>query len=145
LPLSLARKLRGFKEELFIDSVDHEFCLRARAHGCKVLITCEALMEQSIGMSLGNKGWLSKFSSFNHSPKRKYFIARNTLSTARTYLFREPLWSLRQFWRLAFDFASIILFEQNKIEKSRAFLVGVLHGLTGRLGPIEIAWPNGIR
>lgn len=143
LPLSLFKAIGRFREDYFIDSVDHEFCLRARAHGCRVLISCRPVMRHSIGAHVENASRLRQFMSFNHSPSRKYYIARNTVATVITYLFQEPMWSMRQGWRLLSDFASILLFEREKLKKSIAFMVGIEHGITGNMGPIEKAWPGG--
>lgn len=145
IPLSLFKTIGFFREDYFIDSVDHEFCLRARAHGYKILITCRSIMSQSIGAHVENPSRLRQFMSFNHSPMRKYFIARNTVATAKLYFLQEPMWSLRQGWRLFSDFASIILFEHQKLKKATAFMVGLTHGIMGKMGPIEDTWPNGIR
>lgn len=139
-------KVTGFfREDYFIDSVDHEFCLRARAHGFRLFISCRPVMSHSIGAHVENAGWLRKLLSFDHPPARKYFIARNTVATVKSYFFREPVWSMRQGARLLADIASILLYENEKPKKISAFLAGVAHGLRGNLGPIEKAWPNGLR
>lgn len=143
VPLSLFNNIGFFREDYFVDSVDHEFCLRARAHGCRILISCRPVMRHSIGAHVENASRLRKFMSFNHSPSRKYYIARNTVATVRAYLFQEPMWSMRQGWRLLSDFASILLFESEKFKKSIAFMVGIEHGITGKMGSIEKAWPGG--
>lgn len=137
VPLQASIHLGGFREDYFIDSVDHEFCLRARAHGFRILISRKPVMSQHIGAKMEVTSWWSKFASFNHSAIRKYYIARNTLVTARAYLFREPTWSLRQVWRLLSDFASIILFESDKYRKSRAFLSGLWDGARNKMGPLS--------
>lgn len=136
VPLAESILFGGFREDYFIDSVDHEFCLRARKHGYRIFISCKPVMRHSIGSKMEASRYFSRFASFNHSPTRKYFIARNTLTTARLYFFREPLWSIRQGWRLASDFASIVLFEKNKLKKTKAFLLGLCHALSGRMGPV---------
>ncbi len=134
MPLAAAVQMGGFRDDYFIDSVDHEFCLRARDNGFKIVISCEPVMSQSIGSKMEVTPWLSRFASFNHSPMRKYYIARNTLVTARDYCFREPAWAARQAWRLVSDFASILLFESEKSTKAKSFLKGILHGLAGKMG-----------
>ena len=145
IPFSLFKTVGFFREDYFIDSVDHEFCLRARAHGYKILISCRSVMSQRIGAQVENPSRLRQFMSFNHSPTRKYFIARNTVATAKSYFIQEPMWSMRQGWRLLSDFASIILFEREKLKKATAFIVGMTHGIAGKMGPIEKTWPNGVR
>ncbi|MCR4303660.1 MAG: glycosyltransferase family 2 protein [Gallionella sp.] len=144
-PLSLFKTIGLFREDYFIDSVDHEFSLRARAHGCRILISCRPVMEHSIGAHAEKASRLRQFMSFNHSPARKYYIARNVIATVKSYFLQEPVWSMRQGWRLLSDFASILLFEDEKLKKSTAFMVGLAHGISGRMGYIEKAWPNGPR
>ena len=136
IPLRLATNIGGFREDYFIDSVDHEFCLRARANGFKILITCKPVMRQRIGATIEASAWLSNFASFNHSPLRKFYIARNTLVTAREYCAREPAWALRQGWRLLSDFGSILVFETDKYRKAKAFLLGIVDGIKGKMGPL---------
>lgn len=137
IPLEMAIWLGGFRDDYFIDSVDHEFCLRARANGFRILITCKPVMSQSIGSNIETDSRLSRFASFNHSPVRKYYIARNTLVTARNYCFLEPSWAMRQMWRLLSDFISILLFESEKPAKAKAFVLGLLDGLANRMGQLD--------
>jgi rhamnosyltransferase len=144
-PLSLFKAIGLFREDYFIDSVDHEFSLRARAHGFRILISCRPVMRHSIGAHVENAGRLRQFMSFDHAPARKYFIARNIIATIKSYFFREPVWSTRQVVRLLSDFASILLFESDKKKKTTAFMVGIAHGIAGKMGPIEKTWPNGSR
>lgn len=145
IPLSLFKTMGFFREDYFIDSVDHEFCLRARAHGFRMLISCRPVMEHGIGAHVENVSKLRQFLSVDHSPTRKYFIARNTIATVKSYFLQEPLWSMRQAARLLADLVSVLLFENEKLKKTTAFMVGIAHGVTGKLGPIEKAWPNGSR
>lgn len=143
VPLSLFKTIGYFREDFFIDSVDHEFCLRARANGCRMLISCRSVMMHSVGVHVEDSSRLRMFMSVNHSPTRKYYIARNTIATVKSYLFREPLWCMRQGGRLLSDFASILLFESEKSKRVVAFTVGLKHGITGKMGSIEKAWSCG--
>lgn len=145
LSLSLFMAIGPFREDYFIDSVDHEFCLRARENGYRILISCRPVMSHRIGAHIKSTGWLRQFIPFNHSPTRKYFIARNIIATVKSYFLQEPMWSVRQGWRLLLEFASILLFESKKFKKTKAFMVGIAHGVTGKMGPIEKSWPNGSR
>jgi rhamnosyltransferase len=143
IPISLFRDIGSFREDYFIDSVDHEFCLRARAHGYRVFITCRPLMRQSVGAAHGRVGRICRLLGRRHSAPRKYFMARNSLATVKTYLFREPTWGLCQVARLVAEVAFILSCERERSKQLRAFAVGVLHGVKGRLGPIEETWPSG--
>lgn len=131
-PLRIIKEIGGFREDYFIDSVDFEFCLRARKNGWPVIVTTECIMTQFIGKKSNNK-----LSGFDHPPIRKYYIVRNTIVTVITYFFHEPKWCLGQFYRLWRDLIAIIVFEDKKINKLIAYFVGVIHGLVGRMGPYK--------
>lgn len=134
LPLRFTTAIGGFREDYFIDSVDHEFCLRASTNHCDVVMTCAQLMEHRIGTPGAGSSFFRHLSS-NHPPRRKYFIARNAVATMRSYLLRAPAWSVCQGFRLLAEFGSIVLYEQQKRQKTVAFVRGLWHGLAGRTGP----------
>ncbi len=134
MKLELIKSIGGFREDYFIDSVDHEYCLRARANNFPVVISCKSLMSHSIGQ-LRTK--TNRFQAFEHPPIRKYYIARNTLVTLKNYFNREPVWAIRQILRLATEFTSIILFEQDKKNKSYAFIQGIIDGIRNKMGNRE--------
>jgi len=127
LPVSFALAIDGFREDFFIDSVDHEFCLRAADHGAGVFVTREPLMRHAIGAPVDGVRWARALSSA-HPASRKYFIARNALWTVRLHARRHPLWSLRQFARIGAEAIGILLFETGRFTKIGAFLRGIKDG-----------------
>ncbi len=132
--LDLFKSIGGFREDYFIDSVDHEYCLRARSNNFSVVISCKNLMSHSIGISASRS---SHFQAFEHPPIRKYYIARNTLVTLKDYFTREPAWAMRQLLRLAIELTSIILFERDKKNKTYAFMHGIRDGIKNKMGHCE--------
>lgn len=137
-PLSPAQHIGGFRDDYFIDSVDHEFCLRARAHNFQIAMSCDPLMEHTIGnVPAYSIGWLRNFMPYNHPPQRKYYMIRNTLRTVGLYWSWEPLWCLRQLIRLNVEFAAAVLFEDRRREKLAACITGLRHALQGRAGPLD--------
>jgi len=134
MKLELFESVGHFREDYFIDSVDHEYCLRIRASGFSVLMSCKSLMSHSIGQS---GSLTSRFQAFEHPPIRKYYIARNTLVTLKDYFTREPAWSMRQLLRLAVELTSIIFFEGDKKNKSYAFIRGIIDGIRNKMGRCE--------
>lgn len=87
LNLALAEKIGPFNEELFIDSVDHEYCMRANLLGFDVLQAGNCLLEHTVGcMYSGHFLFGLKRKTFSlHQPKRMYFIVRNTLYMRNRY------------------------------------------------------------
>ena len=129
-----------FRGDYFIDSIDHEFCLRVRKNGYEVAISCQVGMKQYIGEETGYKGKVPRFLPYRHSHWRKYTASRNTIRTVMDYAWQEPLWVCKRMLDLFFELLAILLVEPKKASRLKAFWLGVAHGLQGRLGvaPEEI-------
>lgn len=136
------QSLGGFREDYFIDQVDHEICLRVRAYGRPVVITRKPIMAHSVGGQLGPKvpllGWMLP----DHSPLRKYYITRNSVVTVRTYWKNEPVWCLVRLSRLLLGLPSMVILEQDKWKKIHAFIAGFRDGVKTRMGPCRHSWLN---
>ncbi len=129
----------GFREDFFIDQVDHEFCLRMRAFGHRVVISAKPAMTHSVG-SLGGVS-LPFFGSLpNHPPLRKYYIARNSIVTITEYWRQEPGWCLRRLTRLALGLLFMATLEKQRFAKVRAFTFGIVDGLYRHMGACQRAW-----
>lgn len=135
--VTAAQAIGGFREDYFIDQVDHEFCLRIRAHGYRVAISQTPVMTHSVGEAGGVN--VPFFGSLpNHSPTRKYYIARNSIVTIADYWSREPMWCLRRLIKLSLGFLLIIIAEKKqRRDKARAFVAGIQDGINRRLGPLH--------
>ncbi len=134
MKLDLFARIGSFREDYFIDSIDHEYCLRARANGFEVVMSCRSLMSHSIGRP-GPR--INHLLAFDHSPIRKYYMTRNTMVTLMHYFWREPVWGLRQLARLFVEFLSIALVEKDKRKKGNAFGQGIQDALKNKMGRCE--------
>lgn len=128
--------LNGFDSELFIDFVDHDFCAKAR----KVNISCQISIYPVLVHSLGNQSkhkvlWKGVYAS-NHSPLRRYYMARNTVVYIKRYFRVYPKRAFFHFRQLIRDEVVIILFEKEKIKKMIFHYRGIIDGVRGRLGEI---------
>lgn len=131
MPVALFDKLGPFRDEFFIDFVDIEYCLRAHARGCKVYVTSEPLMEHSVGATtMYSLPWKVTGTS-NHSPFRRYFMARNFIVIAREYFKTEPLWVTTTFIRRLKSILLMCLFENAITLKLKLTLLGFFDGFTG--------------
>ena len=134
-----AQTIGGFRDDYFIDQLDHEFCLRARTHGGKVVISRKPVMTHSVGEMGG--AWLPLLGELpNHAPLRKYYVARNSLLTIAAYWRREPDWCLRRALRLIGGMFLMVTLEGQRGVKVRAFAAGIADALAGRMGPCRRAW-----
>lgn len=135
----IAILIGGFREDYFIDQVDHEFCLRLRTLGYRVVISREPVMAHSVGRPGGiDVPFLGILP--NHPPLRKYYIARNTVVTISAYWRQEPEWCLRRLVRLILGLGHMAVLEKNRLAKVRAFTAGIADGIFRRLGPCRRKW-----
>jgi rhamnosyltransferase len=124
--------LGGFRDDFFIDCVDFEYCLRARAEGFHVLMTSRPAMEHGIGHRTQHRLLWRTFGTSNHSPVRQYFVARNTLILVRDYLHKETPWIREHFWAWVRSIVRVLLFEKQRIAKTKYILKGFVDGIYGR-------------
>ena len=88
--LAALQKTGLFDERLFIDSVDHDFCLRSRARGLLVVEASDQVMDHSLGNITRHRFFWRTVNCTNHSPLRRYYITRNQLEAIRRHLFHRP-------------------------------------------------------
>ncbi len=125
-----------FMDNYFIDSIDHEYCLRARSNGFPIYISCKPLMTHHIGTEFNTASYLQRLlRAPDHSPARKYYIARNTITTMKIFWRSETTWCLKQALRLTSEVISIMLFEDSKVAKLSSTMNGMVDGILGRPGP----------
>ncbi len=134
-------KIGPFDNELFIDHVDHEYCLRARRLGFAMIATREVLLRHSIGKESFHPVLGRTPIASNHSPQRRYYMARNSVIIARRYLRSEPRWVAAMLRRALRDTMMMLLFERDRGEKLKWWLLGLWDGVRGKLGPIPSQTP----
>lgn len=134
LRLSAAREIGPFREDFFVDQVDHEYCLRARRAGWRVIASTEPLMEHPVGEATVHRLPWGETVTSNHSPVRRYYMIRNHLLLAREYLRDEPRWVLGSLLLRLTRIARLALFERRRWVKLGAVARGVADGLRGRTG-----------
>jgi rhamnosyltransferase len=136
IPLAVHAAVGPFRDEFFIDYVDSEYCFRARAQGYRVIKTTKPLMSHTIGAPtrhsvLGNFKWTT-----NHSPDRRYYIARNDTVMLREYGgYAFGSWALKSLGRRLRTCKRIVLYERCKARKIAAVSAGWWDGVRGRMGP----------
>jgi rhamnosyltransferase len=91
IPLAALDEIGPFDEDLFIDHVDSDWTLRARAKGYRLCGVADARLDHTIGESTMSI-WLSgpKLSFFSYSPDRNYYLVRNSIA-----MWRRPYVSWR--------------------------------------------------
>jgi rhamnosyltransferase len=136
LPLAAYFAIGPFREEFFIDYVDEDYCLRAKARGYRVIRSRKHLMSHAIGSpTLHKMFWVKKWTT-NHSPDRRYYIARNNTVLLREYgNFRAGMWALKSLSRCLRQCKRIALHEPMKTRKIVAVMHGWWDGIRRNMGP----------
>jgi rhamnosyltransferase len=136
IPVGAIEAVGLFKEELFIDLVDVEWCFRARAAGFESYISTATTMMHRLGRGTVHIG--SREIAL-HAPMRNYFWIRNALWLSRQRYTPLP-WRLHYLIRsIAFLLVYSILADQ-KLVRLRHIATGFVDGVWGRLGSRS---PNG--
>lgn len=126
-------QLGGFRDEFFMDCVDLEYCLRARAAGYCILMTSKPLMEHPVGQLTEHRLLWRKTGTSNHGPLRRYYMMRNTLILAREYTMKEPWWVIAALWSKLKSMLLVVLYESGRLAKLRYSALGFFDGLRGNL------------
>lgn len=124
-----------FNDAFFIDSVDNDYCLRARAKGYVVLLSRDPAMQHAIGSQIVCRIFGKRLVASNHSARRRYYMTRNVVVLSKDHLFTEPRWVLGNLFGFAKSLVTMLLLETNRGEKLRSVLQGLYDGVRGRLGP----------
>jgi rhamnosyltransferase len=127
--LAAYQAIGPFRDDFFIDWVDIEYCYHARKKGYTVWITMQPLIKQHIGEPQRVRTPWGEVLITNHSPRRRYFMARNLLLLTPEYFTLEPAWFLGRYWDLFKTTLKIALFEPNRRAKLTALAAGLTDGV----------------
>ena len=134
LSAEIYRNIGPFDNSYFIDSIDHEYCLRAKKQGVSIRLNVELLITQTIGISdHENTNRFRRF-SYQHSTIRIYYKSRNALLTIKKYFLSEPIWCCKHLGGLCLELVEIIIHERHPVQKLKHFTLGIYHGLLDRRG-----------
>jgi rhamnosyltransferase len=127
--LAVFARIGGFREDLFVDYVDTEYCLRARAEGYLVLASRAPAMSHRIGQP--TRRWIGRRAVYptNHSAVRRYYITRNRFFVWRRYWRTETRYVARDILASQKELVKLVLFEQDRCAKVRAMAAGLRDGL----------------
>ncbi len=134
LNLKAYQAVGPFLENIFIDHVDDEYCMRLRLHGFGIIRANNARLVHSVGDITEHKLLFKKFAISNHSPIRKYYGTRNNFFLKKNYKRHFPLYFHFFYWKLLREIATIILYERHKLRKLAMMARGYLDYRKGIYG-----------
>ena len=132
--LSAWQQCGGYSEELFIDGVDFDFCMKMRETGWKILRTHDVCLLQEVGHARRIPlPFHHQMTLLNHPPQRLYYIARNYLYIGRRHHQRWH-WTVEVVKRVFI----VACFESPRLPKLRAMFLGIRHYRQGKMGKYDL-------
>lgn len=135
IPMSVLQTVGDMNEGFFIDHVDTEWILRAKAHGYRSFGVCDAVMEHSVGYTT-LRFWFLRWRAVPlHSPRRNYYLIRNSIALYR--MPHAPLrWIMYDVARLVGLALVIVVVAPNSWLRLRFMARGIWDGLRRVSGPL---------
>ena len=122
----------GYHEEMFIDGVDFDYCLRLKEAGYRILRNNATCLIQEIGHGQRGKILGHSVAILNHSPIRLYYMTRNYLYIGKKHL-QMKYWTMEVIKRIFI----VLKYENNRKEKMRYVFLGFQDFLHHRMGRIR--------
>lgn len=130
VPISVYKSVGKPRADLFIDYVDIEWSLRARAHGFKLFAVGEAELHHSIG---DDYALLFGKQIPVHKPLRHYYQFRNGV-TLQKLKYIPIAWKISDAFQLIMKSVVFTLILPERKKRIRMILSGVMDGVRGKLG-----------
>ncbi|MBT8390612.1 MAG: glycosyltransferase family 2 protein [Ignavibacteria bacterium] len=137
LNLIAFREVGNFNDNLFIDYVDFDFCMRLKLMGYKILQNNSIVVKHSVGNLVKDNFLGFKFYTTNHPPLRLYYRTRNRFYLRKTYKSYFPDFFRKDLVNLLKQLVKMILVEKNKFQKLKMIVLGYRHYKTGQLGKLN--------
>lgn len=137
MPVGIFDRCGWFEEDLIIDRVDDEYCLRARSMGYRIVLCEDAFLHHSVGTPrMHSFLWLRQVKATHHGSRRYYYLTRNRIVMVKRYWRRHPRWCYLTARSVARDLIVNFVVEDHKWSKLAATLRGIVDGLRGRMGMV---------
>lgn len=131
------KDIGNFREDFFIDSVDHDFCLRIKKSNLKMVKINGVKLLHSLGNTRTINFLGKEINCSNHSALRRYYITRNRCIMRKLYSDEKEY---IKYDRKTFinENLKIILFEKDKFEKIKMSIKGYKDYKKNILGKIQV-------
>jgi rhamnosyltransferase len=137
MSLDIWKSVGGFDENLFIDEVDHDMCMKIRNFGRKILTTRVPCLNHVIGVALDNMPEVESKTRFRPQPFRSYYQVRNSLIMVNRYIFTQPRFAINRVFNLGKNLFRIAAYYPHKGQYFRYVGKGGLDFLTKQKGKLK--------
>jgi rhamnosyltransferase len=125
-----------FQENLIIDCVDHEYCLRARSMGFTLAECRRAVLQVAVGSASEHQAFGYTIQARHYNATRRYYMTRNRLVIVQRFWRQHPGWCCRTLQDVVQDAIKVLLVEQDTWSKMRNTARGIYDAFSGRLGKV---------
>jgi len=129
------RDLGGFREDLFLDLIDTDYCLRARRAGLGIVACASAHLLHHRGEKQAVRLFGRDFFPAHAPAARLRCLSRNRMLLFRSHRLRPLAWTAYELAYAVKLLVDALLFETGKISRPNAMARGTWDGLLGRFGP----------
>lgn len=120
--LSIWEQLDGFDNNMFIDGVDRDYCLRAKRENYKIIKDYDVCIIHRLGNLKCRKFFGRTIYVTNHSESRKYYMVRNSIYLWKKLKLKNPYKYILKI------IIKTLLFEENVMPKLKAIIKGIRDG-----------------
>ncbi len=131
LNLNIYKKIGGFKDWLFIDGIDIDYCYNLKKNGYKIMRLNNLEIKHNLGDIKYKKIFGKNILSTNHNYIRRYYMARNYLYLRDFYYNLNPDY-FKILGRQKRNILKILLFEKDKYRKIKSIFQGMLDYKIGK-------------
>jgi rhamnosyltransferase len=135
--LNIWKQVGGFVEKLFIDYVDHEYCLRIRKYGSVIYQTNNAVLKHFLGDEKQFKLAGLNNTTSHHNYIRRYYITRNRLYTVSRYIQFDPAYCCSEIYNFFAEGFKLLIQEDNKVRKIQSILRAGKDFVIGKYGKYD--------
>lgn len=132
ISLQVVNRIGLYDERLFIDHVDHDYCLRLQKTGGVCLRVNNATLLHSFGDAQVRSFFGLRFFLQNYSAFRRYHMMRNRIVLYKRYGIFSGAWIWIDLNVALKDLIKMVFFESQKSEKLLAVARGIRDGLIWR-------------
>jgi len=135
MPLSLLEEQGWFEVGLFIGGIDFDYSLRVQCAGYKLLECKDAVLLHAPSSPRVHRLFgATIFMTSNYGAIRRYYSERNRVWLRRKYIGKFPAICLELYWSSLKEAIKVIIGEEDKWQKIRYIVWGMLDGWRGRKG-----------
>jgi rhamnosyltransferase len=136
MPMTVFEQCGWFQEDLVIDCVDHEYCLRARSLGYTIVECPQATLLVSVGALRIHRAFGMTLHARHYSARRRYYLTRNRMVMVQRFWRKQPVWCCRMLQDVVRDAIKVALVEEHRWSKIKHTGQGLWDALLGRMGMV---------